>query len=118
MSSPAISLTAFFALPLVLAQSLPPILLSVGASPPTYLVTWSSWSLGTYSRSPGAQRQRVDDVAAPARHPAHVTRAAAGPAGEVGLGEHGQPEVLGDEAGADGRGDHADDPALGRLGQG
>ena len=27
-----------------------------GASPPTYRVTWSSWSVGTYSRSPGWPR--------------------------------------------------------------
>jgi hypothetical protein len=32
---------------LVCCQSEPPSLFSVGASPPTYLVTWSSWSVGT-----------------------------------------------------------------------
>jgi hypothetical protein len=41
---------------LVLAQSEPPILDSAGVSPPTYRVTWSSWSVGTNSRSPGAPR--------------------------------------------------------------
>src|SRR5690625_1379122 len=52
-SSSAISRMALRALDLVLAQSLPPIRLTEGSSPPTYLVTWSSWSLGTYRRSPG-----------------------------------------------------------------
>ena len=54
--SAAISLTAFLARCLVFAQSAPPSRCSVGASPPTYLVTWSSWSVGTNSRSPGWPR--------------------------------------------------------------
>ena len=47
ISSPAIWRTALRARPLVFAQSAPPSLCSVGASPPTYLVTSSSWSVGT-----------------------------------------------------------------------
>ena len=163
MSSAAISLTAFLARPLVLAQSPPPILDRLGASPPTYLVTWSSWSLGTKSRSPGwprllrrvldhqvlarrrvgaradgplhqldeppdpvllvhhvvvrAQLQRVDDVAAPARHPAHVPGRRPRAAGEVRLGEHREVQRLGDEAGADGRGHDEHDAALGLVGR-
>lgn len=61
MSSEAISLTALRARPFVFAQSEPPMRLRLGgASPPTYFVTWSSWSVGTYSRSPGWPR--LDDA--------------------------------------------------------
>src|ERR1700728_425274 len=56
MSSAAISRTALRARPLVLAQSAPPRRCSAGDSPPTYLVTSSSWSVGTYSRSGGCPR--------------------------------------------------------------
>ncbi len=56
MSSPAISLTCLRARDFVLAQSDPPILLRLGASPPVYFVTWSSWSMGTNRRSPGWPR--------------------------------------------------------------
>ena len=52
-SSTAMSRTALRALPFAAAQSLPPIFDSVGASPPTYLLKRSSWSVGTYSLSPG-----------------------------------------------------------------
>ncbi len=47
MSCAAISRTAFFARALLFCQSAPPILCSVGASPPTYRESWSSWSVGT-----------------------------------------------------------------------
>src|SRR5262249_43432186 len=53
ISSPAISLTALRARPLVFAQSAPPSRFSAGFSPPTYRVTWSKESVGTYSRSAG-----------------------------------------------------------------
>ena len=56
ISSAAISLTALRARPLVLAQSAPPSRCRAGASPPTYLVTSSSWSVGRYSRSGGCPR--------------------------------------------------------------
>ena len=76
ISSPAISLTALRALDLVFAQSAPPILHSAGVSPPTYRVTWSSWSVGTKSRSPGAPRldgayssTRYSRMASPPRRP-------------------------------------------------
>ncbi|CAO0830522.1 hypothetical protein SMICM17S_11593 [Streptomyces microflavus] len=46
MRSAAISLTAFFARCFVFVQSAPPSRCRVGASPPTYLVTCSSWSVG------------------------------------------------------------------------
>ncbi len=60
ISSPAISLTCLRARALVFFQSAPPILDSDGDSPPVYLVTWSSWSIGTNSRSPGCPR--LDDA--------------------------------------------------------
>lgn len=44
--SAAISLTAFLARALVFVQSAPPRRCRVGASPPTYLVICSSWSVG------------------------------------------------------------------------
>ena len=47
ISSAAIWRTALRARPLVLAQSAPPSRCRLGASPPTYRVTWSSWSVGT-----------------------------------------------------------------------
>ena len=56
ISSEAICLTALRARPFVFAQSAPPSRCRVGVSPPTYLVTWSSWSVGTYSRSGGWPR--------------------------------------------------------------
>ncbi len=56
ISSLAISLTAFLALRLVLFQSAPPILDNDGASPPTYVLTWSSCSVGTNNRSRGPLR--------------------------------------------------------------
>src|SRR5699024_12546756 len=49
----AFSRIALRALDFVFAQSAPPSRLTLGSSPPTYLVTWSSWSLGPYRRSPG-----------------------------------------------------------------
>ena len=56
ISSAAISRTALRARPLVLAQSAPPSRCRLGASPPEYLVTSSSWSVGRYSRSGGWPR--------------------------------------------------------------
>ena len=56
ISSEAICRTALRARPLALAQSAPPSRCRVGASPPEYLVTSSSWSVGTYSRSGGWPR--------------------------------------------------------------
>ena len=56
ISSAAICRTALRARPLVLAQSAPPSRCRLGASPPEYLVTSSSWSVGTYSRSGGWPR--------------------------------------------------------------
>ncbi len=64
-----------------------------------------------------AQLQRVDDVAPPARHLAHVARRGALPAGEVGLAEDRELQVGGDEALADQRRRHEDDAALRLLPQ-
>src|SRR5204862_208575 len=52
----AVGQAALRARPLALAQSAPPRRCRVGASPPEYLVTSSSWSVGTYSRSGGWPR--------------------------------------------------------------
>ena len=62
----------------------------------------------------GPQLQRVDDVAPPARHPPHVLGRRAGTAGQVGLAEHREVQVLGDEARTDLRRHHMHQPALGR----
>ncbi len=51
--STAMSRTALRAFDLAADQSEPPIFDSVGFSPPTYRESWSSWSVGTKSLSPG-----------------------------------------------------------------
>src|SRR6478609_1973210 len=113
-SSLAIARTARRALVLVLAQSLPPSRLSVGASPPTYRESWSSESIGTNSlsdppprlldaysstrysrRAPlivhhqitRGERERVGDVAAFCGQPLAFRRGDP-VAGEVGFGDH------------------------------
>ena len=53
MSSPAIWRTALRARPLAFCHSPLPIRCTVGVSPPTYLLTCSSASVGTNMRSPG-----------------------------------------------------------------
>ena len=60
----------------------------------------------------GAQLQRVDDVAAPARHPAHVLGRRTGwPARSVSV-SRASPQVLGDEAVLDRRRGHVHDGRL------
>ncbi len=64
----------------------------------------------------GHQRQRVDRVAAPGRHPPHVLGGGA-LAGQVGLGDHGQLERLVDEAVLDRAAGDVHDVPGGGLGQ-
>ena len=64
----------------------------------------------------GAQLEGVDLVAATRRHPPHVLGRRAGAArraGEVGLGDHGQPRGRGQEARTDRAGGDGDDPGRG-----